>query len=65
MNAYLVTYRGSRDGGTAVVVADSEQRAIELVRDHAMTSNFTQVTAELITGNLVAPIVLYNESGGF
>ena len=65
MNAYEVTYKGLWMGGSAIVIADSGERAIELVRADASTVCFEDVQARLITGNLVAPSVLHNDNGNY
>ncbi len=63
MNFYEVTYEGSYLGGIAIVAADSEEEAIELVRTHKETSGFQKVAVEYIP--VPGPCVLYNDNGDY
>jgi len=64
MNIYVISYKGSWLGGTAVVLAKSARQAIELVEQDPSTIDFTEVE---ITGydDIITPKVLYNNNGEY
>ena len=59
---WLVTYSGLWLGGKAVVVAETADEAIELVKNDAGTQNFKKATAEEIKPENG---VLYNDNGNY
>ncbi|CCI88475.1 hypothetical protein BN79_047 [Yersinia phage phiR2-01] len=61
MNIFKVTYNGLWMGGVAIVVAETPEQAIELVKNHKDTIEFNRVDVELLepTG------VLYNDNGDY
>ena len=60
--SFLVRYDGSYLGGRAVVWANDEKEALDLVRNHSKTCNFDErATATLVED----PNVLYNWDGDY
>lgn len=61
MSIFKVTYNGLWMGGVAIVVAETPEQAIELVKNHKDTIEFNRVDVELLepTG------VLYNDNGDY
>ncbi len=61
MNKYLVTYDGFWLGGKAIVIAENEESALRLVKEHETTVSFADVSVELL------PIsgVIYNDNGDY
>lgn len=71
MKAYEVSYNGSYLGGHAVVLANSAEEAIQLVKAHPSTCNFNypkeahKPEAREITCVLDRPVVLLNWDGDY
>ncbi len=63
MNFYEISYKGLWLGGIAVVAADSEAEAIELVRADPGTCGFSDVAVKQIL--VPGPCVLYNDNGDY
>jgi hypothetical protein len=63
MNFFIVNYRGLWLGGRAVVFAPDQEKAIELVREHGETVEFSNVRATLVEAS--EPKVLYNDNGDY
>jgi hypothetical protein len=61
MDAYLVTYKGLWLGGKAIVIAENQDHALQLVKDHETTGRFTSVTVELLPSSGV----IYNDNGDY
>jgi hypothetical protein len=62
LKTYIVNYSGLWLGGTAIVRAESEQEAIEEVRSHRFTTNFTHVDCQEIK---IKRGVIYNDNGDY
>lgn len=60
MKYWDVTYDGSYLGGSAIVIAETPDEAIELVRNHKTTTNFKDVRADEVNGP-----VLFNWNGDY
>jgi hypothetical protein len=59
---YKVTYEGLWMGGVAIVIAENETQAIELVKEHEDTVNFCSTP----TVKLLPSIgVVYNDNGNY
>jgi hypothetical protein len=59
---YKVTYEGLWMGGVAIVIAENETQAIELVKEHYGTVNFCSApTVDLLQSNGV----IYNNNGDY
>ena len=63
-NIYEVSYHGLWLGGVAIVIADSEEEAIELVNQDSATVAFTNITTKVIQKGY-AKGVLYNDNGDY
>lgn len=64
LKRWHISYKGLWLGGTAIVLAHSEEEAIELVRDHPDTLNFE----DYFVAELEQPLgscVLYNNNGDY
>jgi hypothetical protein len=64
MKAYYITYDGIWLGGKAVVLAESEDEALDLVKNDKATIEFTDVGVEEVH-DLTEAVVLYNDSGDY
>lgn len=61
MKIFKVNYRGLWLGGTAIVVAETAEEAIELARNHRSSIEFEGVTVE----ELPSSGVVYNDNGNY
>ncbi|AXC43152.1 hypothetical protein [Salmonella phage S124] len=61
MKIFKVNYRGLWLGGTAIVIAKTEEEAIELARNHRSSIEFEDVTVE----ELPSTGVVYNDNGDY
>jgi hypothetical protein len=64
MHCFKVTYKGSWLGGRAIVIANDEQEARDLVSAHRGTVEFKQVEVEDY-GEVTQGSVLYNWNGDY
>jgi len=64
MNIYVISYKGSWLGGTAVVLAKSARQAIELVEQDPSTIDFTEVEITHLA-SVDQPEVIYNNNGEY
>lgn len=64
MKAYIVEYKGLWLGGTAAVIADSLEQAVELVRVHKDTLSFVKISVSDPI-SIDSPTVLYNNNGDY
>lgn len=64
MKAYIVTYHGLWMGGVAVVLAENEEAARQMVSEDAQTVAFENVEVEEV-GSIRKPRVVYNWNGNY
>lgn len=62
MKLFVVNYKGLWLGGKAIVWADTEDQAIELVRQDPNTQEFTNISVEEIPPGTV---VIHNDNGDY
>lgn len=65
MKAFIVRYSGLWLGGKAVVLAESEIEAIELVGLHRSTINFLEPDRKPQVEEVPAKGVIYNDNGDY
>lgn len=63
MSVFEVQYKGLWMGGCAIVIAETEQEAIRLVREHESTVDFTGVSCTPL--GPVRQMVAYNRNGDY
>lgn len=61
MKIFRVDYKGLWLGGTAIVIAETAEEAIELARNHRSSIEFENVTIE----ELPSSGVVYNDNGDY
>lgn len=61
MKIFKVSYRGLWLGGTAIIVAETAEEAIEQARNHRSSIEFENVTVE----ELPSSGVVYNDNGDY
>lgn len=61
MKIFEVNYDGMWLGGAAIVVAETAEEAIELVKNHSSTVSFENVRVE----ELPSRGVIYNDNGDY
>ncbi|EJT0117313.1 hypothetical protein NVX19_003589 [Salmonella enterica] len=61
MKIFRVNYSGLWMGGVAIVIAETEEDAIEQVKNHRTTLEFKNVTVE----ELPSSGVVYNDNGDY
>jgi hypothetical protein len=64
MKAFLITYDGVWLGGKAVVLAETKEEAIELVKNDEQTVEFNDVQVEQEL-DIKFPCVFYNDNGDY
>jgi len=64
MKAYVIQYRGLWMGGTAVVIAKSKKKALQLVENDPSTVAFEEPEITDII-ELDKPKILYNDNGDY
>lgn len=65
MRAWIVRYRGMWAGGRAVVLAETEEEARDLVQAHRHTVNFKDAEVEEVSEDTTLPEVIYNDNGDY
>lgn len=61
MKIFRVDYKGLWLGGTAIVIAETAEEAIELARNHRSSIEFEDAKAEELPSNGV----VYNDNGDY